>query len=158
LPLRKENIEAVVQALRTVKHSLAYPGHSRTSPVGRGKTRGSGGAALTHSQWAVLDAVKARSKMSVKELAGVMGVSASAATQLVDGLVNNGYLTRKSDSRDRRLLKLSLTPGCVRELNRMKKAVIGRFEAVFKALNDRELASYAKLNRKVAEYLLAQKK
>ncbi len=143
-----------MQSLWTIKHNLAYQAAKKQS--GRDSKVSSAGS-ITHSQWAVLAAVKAGSKLSIKELAGTLGVSASAATQMVEGLVQSGYLTRKADTKDRRFLKLGLTAGCGREMNRMKKAMLGRFESMFKILNDRELAGYAKLNRKVSEHILNKK-
>ncbi|HEY6736413.1 MAG TPA: MarR family transcriptional regulator [Candidatus Saccharimonadia bacterium] len=47
---------------------------------------------------------------TTSELAKVLGVSASAATQTTDTLARRGLITRTADPADRRVSRLSLTP------------------------------------------------
>ena len=47
---------------------------------------------------------------SVSELAEAKNISRAAISQGVDGLVNKGYITRTTEARDRRHVRLDLTP------------------------------------------------
>ena len=56
-------------------------------------------------------------RSSVSDLAEVRRISRSAASQVVDGLVGKGLVTRRQDSADRRYHQLELTEEANQELN-----------------------------------------
>lgn len=104
---------------------------------------------ITHSQWAVLGVVMEKKEVSVKEIATTLGITSSAATQLVDGLVGNNYLIREADENDRRALKITISDKYKLKMRKMKQQALERFTDMFKALDDKELALYAKLHSKI---------
>jgi DNA-binding MarR family transcriptional regulator len=55
------------------------------------------GFGVPPSQGIVLFIMTNNDSLSIKEIAGLMQVSRSAATQFVDALVQDGYLLRKAD-------------------------------------------------------------
>src|SRR3990167_3662375 len=63
---------------------------------------------ITHSQWFVLTVIEHFKKTNIKYIAEAMEMSSSAATQLVDGLVQNGYVTRLEDPNDRRSVQIEI--------------------------------------------------
>ncbi len=65
---------------------------------------------LTASQFGVLMCILRRGRVSVSEVAGNLGVSLSAITALVDRLCRAGYVRRRRDENDRRVVWLELTP------------------------------------------------
>jgi DNA-binding MarR family transcriptional regulator len=65
---------------------------------------------LTGSQFIVLMRIFRRGRMSVSEVAGDMRVSLSAITALVDRLHRAGFVERRRDEDDRRVVWLELTP------------------------------------------------
>lgn len=65
---------------------------------------------LTMPQFRLLVALEARAGASLNEAADAMGLSAPAASRLVDGLVGRGLVARAELPTDRRRVSLSLTP------------------------------------------------
>ena len=86
---------------------------------------------------------------SVTELAEQLSVSSSAATQVVNELVRKGYVLRHTDPSDRRKTRLSLSAGANKELVRMKREMISRFEKLYAALSDSEFKTYLALQEKI---------
>lgn len=109
---------------------------------------------ITSSQWMVLVTVMKNKDINITNLATSQGISTSAATQLVDQLVEKGYLLRAANSEDRRILSLSLTKKAEKNINEMrsKRAII--FKGIFDNLTDKELEQFASLNKKIADNLL----
>ncbi len=65
--------------------------------------------AITNSQWFVLDIIDRHADFGIKDVSLMLGISSSAATQLVNSLVDNGYVARSQDLKDRRGLNLALS-------------------------------------------------
>ncbi len=59
---------------------------------------------------AVLHFVSERKTSSMKDVAGLLGVTPPSATVIVDALVDGGLLARAHDPKDRRGIRLRLTP------------------------------------------------
>lgn len=68
------------------------------------KAVGIGGAAL----WALAEVAES-DNITVSKLATAMSIHQSTASNLVDKLVSDNYLTRIKDTEDRRVVRLSLT-------------------------------------------------
>jgi DNA-binding MarR family transcriptional regulator len=101
---------------------------------------------LTYSQWQVLNHVVKNKSINIKDLAGLLDITSSAATQIVDGLVNKGLLTRKRSLKDRRVLEITLSK---ESIMRMKKSMKTIFP-IFDVLNDQELTDYCNMTAKLA--------
>lgn len=101
---------------------------------------------LTYSQWIVLNIVRKNNSISIKDLAELLGVSSSAGTQIVDGLVNKGLLSRKRSKTDRRILEITLSRSSVEQLKKGMKKI----SQTFSILDDDELQKYCELNSKIA--------
>ncbi|MGH7141020.1 MAG: MarR family transcriptional regulator [Minisyncoccia bacterium] len=109
--------------------------------------------AITASQWSALALLSHRERASVKDIALALRVSSSAATQLLDALVKEGYIKRQESRRDRRAVELRLSPRTVRHLSVIKKEMSVRLARLFSCLSDEELAEYVALNKKIAAAL-----
>jgi len=101
---------------------------------------------LTYSQWQVLNLVKKNKSINIKDLAGLLDITSSAATQIVDGLVNKDLLSRKRSRSDRRVLEIELSR---RSILQLKKSM-AKICPIFDALDDRELEDYCQLTEKLA--------
>lgn len=93
--------------------------------------------------------IEERGESTVKDVAKALGITSSAATQLVDGLVSSGYVNRKTDEEDRRAVALTLSKKTKEHVNKMKKQGIQKFLTLFKVLNDKEFNQYLELNKKI---------
>ena len=104
---------------------------------------------LAASQWLVLHQVGHQNGIGVKELAASLGITSSAATQLVDGLVKKGLLLRQPSEEDRRALRLSLPEESRKRIEKMMEHRLSRMLDIFGVLDDAEFQSLLDLLNKV---------
>ncbi len=104
---------------------------------------------LTLSQWCVLELIAVHKNASVKDIAQKLGVSQSAATQLVGELVHRGFITRKTNKHDKRELDLAVSKKGKTYAVTMKKRHEAIAHTLFGALSDAELKQYVKLQYKL---------
>ena len=101
----------------------------------------------------ILSLVKENEGLSLKELAAILGISSSAATQQVNYLVKRGYLIRELNDADRRFIKISLSKEMSNPIGVFENSLIERFTEFFSELTDEELDLYSKLNSKIANQI-----
>lgn len=104
---------------------------------------------ITHTQWFVLSMIQGFKKRSIKDIAQALEISSSAATQLVDGLVQSGFVTRKEDPNDRRLVQLELSPKGKKHIGATMKKRIAEMAEIFAPLTDLELEEFVRLHKKI---------
>ncbi len=109
---------------------------------------------VTPSQGFVLRFVAKNGPANVKSIAKTLHVTSSAATQLIDGLVDNGYLVRKINSSDRRIITLSLSEKAKKLFREFKEQGLNKMTKLFNALTDKELVKYADLNKKILNKII----
>jgi DNA-binding MarR family transcriptional regulator len=109
---------------------------------------------ITPSQWGVLMFVEQRGESTVKDVAKTLGITSSAGTQLIDGLVRSGYVLRKTSAHDRRTVILTLSNKTKTQVDKMKKEGLQKFLKFFEVLNDQEFNQYILLNKKIVERFL----
>ena len=105
---------------------------------------------ITHPQWIVVHHVKKSGMINIKDLANLLGITSSAATQIVDGLVKKGLLIRKRNKEDRRILNIELSEKAINKFDSIKSASFNTLSALFDVLDDKELQDYRDLNNKIA--------
>jgi DNA-binding MarR family transcriptional regulator len=101
---------------------------------------------LTYSQWQVLNHVAKKKSINIKDLAGLLDITSSAATQIVDGLVNKELLTRKRSIKDRRVLEITLSKKSIMHMKKSMKTIF----PIFDVLDDKELKDYCHITSKLA--------
>ncbi len=137
---RKQKIEELLTDLQSLRRTMML----RTA----GSTKL---PRITPSQWGVLMFIEQRKKSTVKDVAETLGISSSAATQLVDGLVASKYLMRETYAGDRRTVTLTLSKKSKKQVNKMKKQALQKFLKFFEVLNDKEFNQYTLLNKKIVK-------
>jgi DNA-binding MarR family transcriptional regulator len=125
---------------------------SRIMSANRGQEK-SGKGMPTHGQVAVLYMVSHEKLHSVKQLAGRFSITSSAATQMVNGLVKAGFLTRKEDSEDRRNTKLAITEKGSKKLAEARKLRLDMASKMLEPLTDSELQTLEKIQQKIVNHL-----
>ncbi len=116
------------------------------------------GTHITPAQWHLLFIIKDREGISVKELAAILKITSSAATQLTDPLVENNFLVREYDQHDRRLLKISLSDESKKMVSQMKAKNIIKVAQIFEALDNDELDQFLKMSAKITANIINQQK
>jgi DNA-binding MarR family transcriptional regulator len=143
---RKQKIENFLKDLQSLKHAMAF------RMAGPAKI-----PRITPSQWGVLMIIKESVESTVKDVAKSLGITSSAATQLVDGLVKSGYLIRKTSTLDRRIVKLTLSKKTKTQVDKMKKQGIQKFLKIFEVLSDEEFDQYLALSKKIVQGFVSKK-
>ncbi len=106
---------------------------------------------ITPSQWGVVMLIGQRGATSVKEVADALHIRSSAVTQLVDGLVESGYVERKEHAKDRRAVVLTLSKKTKNQVEKMKGHMVKKFLEMFEVLSDKEFDQFCTLHRKIAQ-------
>jgi DNA-binding MarR family transcriptional regulator len=143
---RKKKVEDLLTDLRSLRRAMTLQ-----SPKSGKSPR------ITPSQWGVLMVVEQHGRCTVKSVSEALGISSSAATQLVDGLSTNGYLKRETSSEDRRTVMLVLSKKSEQQMRNMKAQALRKFLKLFEVLSDREFDRYFALNKKIVNASFSKK-
>lgn len=92
-----------------------------------------------------------RRRLTVKELARLMGTSSSAATQLVNHLETAGLIERLADNTDHRQTVLRLSAAGNSRLAAIKRKRLERLRILMRDITDQELAELVSITGKLAE-------
>ncbi len=141
---RRENIEEIIKSFSVIKRKMVS---EHIAPPFK--------LSITFAQGRILHIVEKSPGIGIKEIAETMKISSSAATQLVESLINLGYLTKKSDQNDHRALQIELSSEKKLEIKKMKAKLLDRTSLVFNGLDDKELEQFAKLSKKIRNKLEA---
>lgn len=137
---RTEQLEEIFEGFHALRHKVVFK-----------KLVSAPGTRITHSQWLALAVIARTNKPTIKDIHTALGVTSSAATQLVNGLVSKGYVIRKINAADRRAVALELSPTARKLFKKMKSNAVKHLARSFNALNNKEFALYIKLTRKIME-------
>ena len=143
---RKHKVETLLEGFRTMRRCFVF-GAEETSASPR----------ITASQWGVLMLIAHHGQSTVKDVSLALGITSSAATQLIDGLVKNAYVTREADPNDRRAVSLTLSNKSKNQVEKMKKQAVQKFLRAFAVLDDAEFEQYYALNKKIVDSFKSKK-
>lgn len=140
---RKKLIEKILENISAIKREVTTEMHALFNEM-----------SVTHSQWIALHFVKKNRDINIKDLANLLGVTSSAATQIVDGLVKKELLSRKRNPDDRRTLKIELSEKSKNQFDLIKDKNFKILSSLFDVLDNNELLKYCELNNKVVSKIL----
>jgi DNA-binding MarR family transcriptional regulator len=106
---------------------------------------------LSLPQLRILFRIRQSSGIGGKELAELLGVSASNVTQQVDKLVGRGLVARAERAGNRRFVSLALTPAGEQVAGAYSLAARGYLARVLETLDDAELDQLTDLLTRVVE-------
>ena len=139
---RKKIIEDLLQNMHAMRHKLMV-GYTAKKEV-----------VITPSQGFVLRFVAKNSSTNVKAITQALNITSSATTQLVDGLVEKGYLIRRVDSKDKRITTLLLSLKAKKPFKEFKEQGLQKMTILFDVFTDEELTQYATLNKKIVDNII----
>lgn len=99
--------------------------------------------ATTFAQMRVLWVLEQRHSAALHELARNLGITSSAATELVDRLVERGYVRRVQSDEDRRRVVLGLLPKGRRLVAQLTAQRRARFQKLLHVVDRRDVARLA---------------
>lgn len=101
------------------------------------------------AQLGALMALSHQTNLGVKDLAQCSGMTSSAATQLVNGLVRSGWVTRKAVAGDRRKVALQLSLKGKLTLRKLTAERAAIFAKKLSVLSDSELEQLKAIQEKI---------
>lgn len=104
---------------------------------------------LSHAQVSMLFMLFYHPEANVKQISEHLGITKSAVTQVMDPLVDKDLVNRQNDPNDRRIVRLSLTPGGKKILKEVHKLKFAGMRAALSGLNNKELEQMAALYKKM---------
>ena len=137
---REQKIKELMEGFRSLKRSMKF----NSTKTGRIPI-------ITPSQWGALMIIDGRKESTIKDIANALNITSSATTQLVDGLVVNGYVIRKENPKDRRQVALTLSNKTKTQVESMKKQFSQKFLKFFEVLDDKEFDQFVLLCKKIFE-------
>lgn len=137
---RKKQIAVIIENFNTIFHALFKVAPSLITEL-----------KITHTQMIILSLVKENKGISLKKLAGTMGITSSAATQQVNKLVKKGYLVRKESNVDRRLVNIRLSGEMDQQIELCETIYLEQLITFFTVITDEELELYYELNSRIAK-------
>ncbi len=139
---RQKLVGDFLQGLGVLKRLLM------TSAPGR---KGDRSDCPTRAQMAILMVVSHYGPQTIKDLAERFGMSPSAVTQTVDGLVQEKLLERREGEQDRRQVFVSLTAKGKVMAAEARKEQVRVVTKLLEPLSDEELIVLLTLHRKIAQ-------
>lgn len=136
---RAKHIQELTEGFYVIQQKML----SKRSPIITGMKH------VTFSQWRVLEIIDRQGKASIKKIHTALGITSSAATQLVNELAKKKYVSRRADLDDGRVSSVVLSVKMRHLLKTFKDQNLKKTIQLFKALNDREFKQYIDLHNKI---------
>jgi DNA-binding MarR family transcriptional regulator len=135
---RDELVQEIIEELARCQRAAVNP--SEWNKIG-----------LSHSQVGMLFMILHRKDANVKQISEHLGVTKSAITQLLEPLVNKGFIDRQTDPNDRRIVRFKLTDKGKKTIKEIHKQKFSGLRSALDSLSDNELEQLAALHRKAVQ-------
>ena len=142
--------QATTEATDVAAFAAALDDFVRAARRARGRLANE--ADLSLSQYHLLEPLLSVEEpgLGVGELACAAGVSAPTATRMLAGLERAGLVERRACARDRRVVRVALTPDGAGRMARKRERIRGRREELYRSLEPEERAQAARLLERLA--------
>lgn len=108
---------------------------------------------INNTQTQILMFVSVNNKKSMTEISSLTGLEKSSFTRSVDSLVQNGFITRKTSERDRRVVTLSLTAKGARAAKMIRNDFERYLESLVLFFSDAERKDFYDTLVKISKYV-----
>ena len=134
-----KELQEILEGFHTVKRVLEVKHAARI--VGK--------PSITNAQWLALDVISRHQEASIKDICGALGVTSSAATQVVNDLVKMNLVSKKVSDTDARVVAVSLTLKTKRMLEELRTTMLQNMSRLFSVLTKDEFETYRSLHAKL---------
>ncbi|MGC8737954.1 MAG: MarR family winged helix-turn-helix transcriptional regulator [Candidatus Hydrogenedens sp.] len=110
---------------------------------------------LTMPQFHMLMTIKNFEPLNLKELSEYLNVSPSAASLMLDRLVELGLVVREQSSEDRREIQIRLSPEASESMKWHENQVLKGIGELLKGLGDETSSQWVDVYKKIREYLMS---
>jgi DNA-binding MarR family transcriptional regulator len=108
---------------------------------------------ISPTQMELLLSVKHLQPVSVKGIAAHMRLTPGAVTQLMEGLVTNGYIERRPDLHDRRITNVALADNGSKKLKELWDRRKEMLRKIMQELDTDELAVMLRVQEKILRHI-----
>jgi MarR family transcriptional regulator, 2-MHQ and catechol-resistance regulon repressor len=105
---------------------------------------------LSHAQASMLYLLYHHDGANVNQVAEYLGITKSAVSQILDPLDDMGYVLRKQDEKDRRIIRLSLTAKGTALLKKLAKHKFAGLRSALEVLSKDELKNLRDIYSKMS--------
>jgi DNA-binding MarR family transcriptional regulator len=137
---RSERIETIFQNFGAIKREFSHSSRFSNRHFG-----------MTMTQASVLMLLMHDGRKTMGEIASALGVSKGAATQLLEGLIEKGFVERVQDDDDKRVVYVSVSRRGLRHFKNMRQRGGQRMSQLFDLLDDTELEQIEAITTKLVE-------
>lgn len=138
---REEFVASIWQDILEIKHQWMSGYESKKN------------GSMSASQCYVMRFVSENQQTNVTSIAKALHITSSAATQLIDSLVQKGFILRETNPSDRRHVLLTMSPEAKNLFAQIKKDRMEKMQKLFESFSDDELKTYAQLSKKISKNL-----
>lgn len=107
----------------------------------------------TMLQFAALNFVKEEPNSTVSDMARFMQISKSSATQMVERLVKAGFVERMNDKKDRRIIRIDITPQGKNECKILHQKMLEKMEVFASKIPSKDLKELIRIHAELIEAL-----
>lgn len=129
--------------------------HSRFHCCGSEKEKFKLGHELTMPQFHMLITIKDFGPLKLKELAEHLHVSPSAASLMLDRLVELKLVIREQSVEDRREIQISLTPEAMDTLKYHENQILSGIKELLREVGDDTASQWVDVYKKIQKYLIS---
>ena len=108
---------------------------------------------LNRSQASILFTLHRRSSMSQKELASSLNMTPPSITSAIQKMEREGYITRKPDEADQRIMRLALTEKGESCIQNVKQVAEEMSSQIFRGLSPEEIMLFRRLLMQINDNL-----
>ncbi len=144
---RQQHIETIFQNFHAIKRAFSHSSRFSNEHFGVTMTQASALMLLMHE-----------GGKTMGEIAAALGVSKSAASQLLDGLIEQGFVDREQSEDDKRVVRVSLSDAGYRHFKQVREQGGQKIAELFDLLNDEELVQIESITSKLARKTRGNKK
>lgn len=110
---------------------------------------------FSNQQMPLLVLIYSEGNVLVKDAAETLGITSSAATQMINTLIKKGLLLRTVDTKDKRAVRISLSAKGKKIISDFHRDMLKNMQHSFKPISDTELNKVISVFNKVLFYLKA---
>ncbi len=113
---------------------------------------------INFSYLSVLCQIHILNEPAMGELAKATDIQLSTLTRVVDKLVEQGFVVRKSDPSDRRVVRVNVTSKGVKVVQRFEEARRRRIKSILEKLEDKERKDLVEILQKIYNRIFQEEK
>ncbi len=112
-------------------------------------------SSITPGGMFVLGSLKRNGTLSMSDIGKCLAMPKPHITVIVDKLIDEGYVERQSDPKDRRVVNILLTKKGLKDFESIKLTISKNLKVKLSTLNDQELEMLATASQQVKDILIS---